>query len=182
MNWSYPIFSFSICAFYVYDNWLYSSTWGSICWSLFFRLSSKYLLFWWLLNIISFVPVEISDSANWHVWVLLCLAKKKRKDFTYCLDFSSDAFRGLIHRRYWKGSLPWVHCYCFMRSNETENVIISVSIFCRNVVFIFHISLICCSCLCNFCWHLLDAKLLAGLYEYIVGADRWYGFSRGVSG
>ncbi|XP_058206791.1 tRNA (guanine(37)-N1)-methyltransferase 2 [Rhododendron vialii] len=36
-----------------------------------------------------------------------------------------DAFRGLIHRRYWKGSLPWVHCYCFMRSNETEEVIIS---------------------------------------------------------
>ncbi|KAI8573241.1 hypothetical protein RHMOL_Rhmol01G0263200 [Rhododendron molle] len=37
-----------------------------------------------------------------------------------------DAFRGLIHRRYWKGSLPWVR-YCFMRSNETEEVIISVS-------------------------------------------------------
>ncbi|KAH7855394.1 hypothetical protein Vadar_024339 [Vaccinium darrowii] len=36
-----------------------------------------------------------------------------------------DAFRGLIQRRCWKGSLPWVHCYCFMRSNETEEVIIS---------------------------------------------------------
>ncbi|KAL6549516.1 hypothetical protein OROHE_008633 [Orobanche hederae] len=32
-----------------------------------------------------------------------------------------DAFRGLIHRKNWKGSLPWIHCYCFMRSNETED-------------------------------------------------------------
>ncbi|KAL6509664.1 hypothetical protein OROGR_022974 [Orobanche gracilis] len=36
-----------------------------------------------------------------------------------------DAFRGLIHRKNWKGSLPWIHCYCFMRSNETEGMIIS---------------------------------------------------------
>ncbi|KAL6508533.1 hypothetical protein OROGR_023244 [Orobanche gracilis] len=36
-----------------------------------------------------------------------------------------DAFRGLIHRKNWKGSLPWIHCYFFMRSNETENIIIS---------------------------------------------------------
>ncbi|KAL6518624.1 hypothetical protein OROGR_019126 [Orobanche gracilis] len=36
-----------------------------------------------------------------------------------------DAFRGLIRRKNWKGSLPWIHCYCFMRSNETEDIIIS---------------------------------------------------------
>ncbi|CAA0828058.1 tRNA (guanine(37)-N1)-methyltransferase 1 [Striga hermonthica] len=36
-----------------------------------------------------------------------------------------DAFRGLIHTKHWKGSLPWIHCYCFMRSNETEGKIIS---------------------------------------------------------
>ncbi|KAK6945008.1 Glycoside hydrolase family 17 [Dillenia turbinata] len=35
-----------------------------------------------------------------------------------------DAFRGLIQRKHWKGSLPWVHCYCFMRSNETEETIL----------------------------------------------------------
>ncbi|KAL6579723.1 hypothetical protein OROMI_007747 [Orobanche minor] len=35
-----------------------------------------------------------------------------------------DAFR-VIHRKNWKGSLPWIHCYCFMRSNETEDIIIS---------------------------------------------------------
>ncbi|KAK6153227.1 hypothetical protein DH2020_012866 [Rehmannia glutinosa] len=34
-----------------------------------------------------------------------------------------DAFRGLIHKKYWKGSLPWIHCYCFIRSNETEDLI-----------------------------------------------------------
>nr|XP_009783388.1 PREDICTED: tRNA (guanine(37)-N1)-methyltransferase 2 isoform X3 [Nicotiana sylvestris] len=38
-----------------------------------------------------------------------------------------DAFRGLIRRRYWKGSLPWIHCYCFMRASETEDYIISVA-------------------------------------------------------
>ncbi|XP_043690548.1 tRNA (guanine(37)-N1)-methyltransferase 2-like isoform X3 [Telopea speciosissima] len=36
-----------------------------------------------------------------------------------------DAFRGLIRREYWKGPLPWIHCYCFMRSNESEESIIS---------------------------------------------------------
>ncbi|KAF9604261.1 hypothetical protein IFM89_004967 [Coptis chinensis] len=36
-----------------------------------------------------------------------------------------DAFRGLIHRKYWKGSLPWIHCYCFLRSTETEDSLIS---------------------------------------------------------
>ncbi|PIN24835.1 tRNA (guanine(37)-N(1))-methyltransferase [Handroanthus impetiginosus] len=38
-----------------------------------------------------------------------------------------DAFRGLIKRKYWKGSLPWIHCYCFIRSSETEDLIISVA-------------------------------------------------------
>ncbi|PHT34097.1 tRNA (guanine(37)-N1)-methyltransferase 2 [Capsicum baccatum] len=38
-----------------------------------------------------------------------------------------DAFRGLIRRRYWKGSLPWIHCYCFIRASETEDYIISVA-------------------------------------------------------
>nr|DAD42225.1 TPA_asm: hypothetical protein HUJ06_000455 [Nelumbo nucifera] len=36
-----------------------------------------------------------------------------------------DAFKGLIQRRYWKGPLPWIHCYCFMRSTETEESILS---------------------------------------------------------
>ncbi|VFQ67632.1 unnamed protein product [Cuscuta campestris] len=36
-----------------------------------------------------------------------------------------DAFRGLIERKHWKGSLPWIHCYCFMRSTETTEYIIS---------------------------------------------------------
>ncbi|KAK2978225.1 hypothetical protein RJ640_024258 [Escallonia rubra] len=36
-----------------------------------------------------------------------------------------DAFRGLIHRKYWKGPLPWIHCYCFMRSSESRESIIS---------------------------------------------------------
>ncbi|GMH04624.1 hypothetical protein Nepgr_006464 [Nepenthes gracilis] len=35
-----------------------------------------------------------------------------------------DAFRGIIQKKYWKGSMPLVHCYCFMRSNETEELII----------------------------------------------------------
>lgn len=31
-----------------------------------------------------------------------------------------DVFKGLIQRECWKGPLPWIHCYCFIRSNETE--------------------------------------------------------------
>ncbi|KAK4479252.1 hypothetical protein RD792_014763, partial [Penstemon davidsonii] len=36
-----------------------------------------------------------------------------------------DAFRGLIDKSTWKGSLPLIHCYCFMRSTETKELIIS---------------------------------------------------------
>lgn len=38
-----------------------------------------------------------------------------------------DAFRDLVQMRYWKGSLPWIHCYCFMRSTETKEYISSVA-------------------------------------------------------
>ncbi|KAL6974355.1 tRNA (guanine(37)-N(1))-methyltransferase [Sarracenia purpurea var. burkii] len=43
----------------------------------------------------------------------------------YNLTNMEDAFRGVVRRRYWKGSLPWIHCYCFMRSNETKELILS---------------------------------------------------------
>ncbi|KAK1417297.1 hypothetical protein QVD17_26423 [Tagetes erecta] len=36
-----------------------------------------------------------------------------------------DVFRGLIQRKYWKGSLPWIHCYCFIRSNETQDSVVT---------------------------------------------------------
>ncbi|KAJ9538788.1 hypothetical protein OSB04_031521 [Centaurea solstitialis] len=36
-----------------------------------------------------------------------------------------DVFRGLIQKKYWKGSLPWIHCYCFIRSNETQESVVS---------------------------------------------------------
>ncbi|XVF34784.1 hypothetical protein REPUB_Repub18cG0088300 [Reevesia pubescens] len=32
---------------------------------------------------------------------------------------------GVISRKYWKGPLPLVHCYCFVRANETNEMIIS---------------------------------------------------------
>ncbi|KAK9134367.1 hypothetical protein Syun_013697 [Stephania yunnanensis] len=38
-----------------------------------------------------------------------------------------DAFRGVVQRKYWKGLLPWIHCYCFMRSTETAESLISVA-------------------------------------------------------
>ncbi|KAK7388766.1 hypothetical protein VNO78_23593 [Psophocarpus tetragonolobus] len=38
-----------------------------------------------------------------------------------------DAFRGLISRKYWKGCLPWIHCYCFIRASETPETIMAVA-------------------------------------------------------
>ncbi|XP_028548237.1 tRNA (guanine(37)-N1)-methyltransferase 2 isoform X3 [Dendrobium catenatum] len=35
-----------------------------------------------------------------------------------------DVFKGLLQRRYWKGSLPLLHCYFFLRSNETAESIL----------------------------------------------------------
>ncbi|KAM7274953.1 hypothetical protein ACFE04_016819 [Oxalis oulophora] len=36
-----------------------------------------------------------------------------------------DAFRGVIKRKYWKGPLPFIHCYCFIRADETKEFILS---------------------------------------------------------
>lgn len=36
-----------------------------------------------------------------------------------------DCFDGLIQKKYWTGSLPWIHCYCFIRSCESEESILS---------------------------------------------------------
>ncbi|KAF7838622.1 tRNA (guanine(37)-N1)-methyltransferase 2 [Senna tora] len=36
-----------------------------------------------------------------------------------------DAFNGLIQRKFWKGNLPWIHCYCFIRATETPESIIA---------------------------------------------------------
>ncbi|KAL5213526.1 hypothetical protein ABZP36_024373 [Zizania latifolia] len=36
-----------------------------------------------------------------------------------------DCLSGLVHKKYWKGSLPWIHCYCFIRSSESEELILS---------------------------------------------------------
>ncbi|KAK1287189.1 tRNA (guanine(37)-N1)-methyltransferase 2 [Acorus calamus] len=35
-----------------------------------------------------------------------------------------DVFKGLLQRKYWRGNLPWIHCYCFMRSTETKESLI----------------------------------------------------------
>ncbi|XP_062222830.1 tRNA (guanine(37)-N1)-methyltransferase-like [Phragmites australis] len=36
-----------------------------------------------------------------------------------------DCFDGLVQKKYWTGSLPWIHCYCFIRSSESEESILS---------------------------------------------------------
>uniref|UniRef100_J3LEK7 tRNA (guanine(37)-N1)-methyltransferase n=1 Tax=Oryza brachyantha TaxID=4533 RepID=J3LEK7_ORYBR len=36
-----------------------------------------------------------------------------------------DCFSGLVQKKYWTGSLPWIHCYCFIRSSESEELILS---------------------------------------------------------
>ncbi|KAJ6731414.1 TRNA METHYLTRANSFERASE [Salix purpurea] len=36
-----------------------------------------------------------------------------------------DAFKGCIQRKDWKGPLPLIHCYCFMRANQTQELIVS---------------------------------------------------------
>ncbi|KAJ6792807.1 tRNA (guanine(37)-N1)-methyltransferase 2 isoform X1 [Iris pallida] len=38
-----------------------------------------------------------------------------------------DVFERLLQRKYWKGPLPWIHCYCFIRSTESEESILAVA-------------------------------------------------------
>lgn len=59
----------------------------------------------------------------------------------------ADTFRGLIQRKFWKGSLPWIHCYCFMRSTETRESILSVSSFSMVVIINSYWGFACTTCL-----------------------------------
>ncbi|XP_010504495.1 PREDICTED: tRNA (guanine(37)-N1)-methyltransferase 1 [Camelina sativa] len=36
-----------------------------------------------------------------------------------------DSFSNVIQRKYWKGPLPLIHCYCFIRATETTESIIA---------------------------------------------------------
>lgn len=62
--------------------------------------------------------IEISKSKTWEHFdhVIMNLPAS-------ALEFL-DVFQGIFSRSYWKGPMPWIHCYCFMRSNETEEMII----------------------------------------------------------
>ena len=60
---------------------------------------------------------------------------------------------GCIQRKDWKGPLPLIHCYCFMRANQTQELIVSVSFFCRYILLSFFplnfIFLASCVLYCN---------------------------------
>ncbi|KAG2718567.1 hypothetical protein I3843_03G218100 [Carya illinoinensis] len=61
---------------------------------------------------------EISNAKTWeHVDHLIMNLPASALQFL-------DVFRGILHRKYWKGPLPWIHCYCFMRANETQEIIV----------------------------------------------------------
>ncbi|KAJ4761847.1 tRNA (guanine(37)-N1)-methyltransferase [Rhynchospora pubera] len=38
-----------------------------------------------------------------------------------------DVFNGLIQKKYWKGDLPWIHCYCFIRASESNETLLAVA-------------------------------------------------------
>ncbi|CAH8360425.1 unnamed protein product [Eruca vesicaria subsp. sativa] len=38
-----------------------------------------------------------------------------------------DSFSNVLQRKYWKGPLPLIHCYCFIRASETTESITAVA-------------------------------------------------------
>ncbi|RCV07191.1 hypothetical protein SETIT_1G224900v2 [Setaria italica] len=49
-----------------------------------------------------------------------------------------DCFDGLVQKKHWTGSLPWIHCYCFIRSTESEESILSNKLNAKIAEPIFH--------------------------------------------
>ncbi|CAH1426400.1 unnamed protein product [Lactuca virosa] len=78
------------------------------------------------------VAVKTKGSKNKRMKTLLTFTDKSWEHIDHvimnlpasALQFL-DVFRGLIQMKYWKGSLPWIHCYCFIRSNETQESVVS---------------------------------------------------------
>ncbi|XP_023749644.1 tRNA (guanine(37)-N1)-methyltransferase 2 isoform X1 [Lactuca sativa] len=78
------------------------------------------------------VAVKTKGSKNKRMKTLLTFSDKSWEHIDHvimnlpasALQFL-DVFRGLIQMKYWKGSLPWIHCYCFIRSNETQESVVS---------------------------------------------------------
>ncbi|OIW06411.1 hypothetical protein TanjilG_16823 [Lupinus angustifolius] len=62
---------------------------------------------------------QISDTKTWeHIDHVIMNLPASAIQFL-------DALSGLIQKKYWKGPLPWIHCYCFIRATETPESIIS---------------------------------------------------------
>lgn len=61
----------------------------------------------------------------------------------------ADAFSNVIQRRYWKGTLPLIHCYCFIRASETTETIIAVRINHPLLIVFLHY----CFFVSNIWWH-----------------------------
>uniref|UniRef100_A0A0E0G9M4 tRNA (guanine(37)-N1)-methyltransferase n=1 Tax=Oryza nivara TaxID=4536 RepID=A0A0E0G9M4_ORYNI len=57
---------------------------------------------------------DINDSS------MISTATKRRQESS-----NGDCFSGLVQKKYWTGPLPWIHCYCFIRSSESEELILS---------------------------------------------------------
>ncbi|KAH0884200.1 hypothetical protein HID58_060296, partial [Brassica napus] len=56
-----------------------------------------------------------------------------------------DFFSNVIQRKYWKGPLPLIHCYCFIRASETTETIIATRSSTRSVMLL-QTRILCISC------------------------------------
>ena len=63
----------------------------------------------------------MEDTAGLGATRLLCL-------MNFDVTSLADVLNGLLTKGRWKGTMPRVHCYCFMRSKETNRDIIKVGV------------------------------------------------------
>ena len=69
-------------------------------------------------DIILLCPFE-----QWMHSLIFCKLSSHYRCLVYLF---ADVLNGLLCKERWKGNMPRVHCYCFMRSNETRADIIKV--------------------------------------------------------
>ena len=113
------------CVLFQYS---YCSTYQQLCslgafWSSYLvQVSVPFVLILYCFTACSDI-ILLRPFEQWMHSLIFCKVSSHYRCLAYLF---ADVLNGLLCKERWKGNMPRVHCYCFMRSNETQADIMKV--------------------------------------------------------